>query len=52
MRVRKAHEFREFCRIHRRGYFKDLPVEDAEVVGVPPAMRTEEKGESADAIAG
>ena len=30
----KAHEFREFCRVHRRGIYADLPVEDAEVVDV------------------
>ena len=48
----KAQEFREFCRIHRRGLYKDLPIEDAEVVDVPPAMRKKRNGKSTDAIAG
>ncbi len=48
----KAQEFREFCRIHKRGLYADLPVEDAEVVDVPPAMRKKGNGEGGDAIAG
>ena len=48
----KAWEFREFCRVHRRGLYKDLPVEDPEVVDVPPAMRKKGNGEGGDAIAG
>ncbi len=48
----KAGEFREFCRVHRRGLYKDLPIEDSEVVGVLPAMRKKRNGKSTDAIAG
>ncbi len=48
----KAREFREFCRIHRRGLYADVPVEDAEVVDVPPAMLKKGSSVSADAIAG
>ncbi len=48
----KARDFREFCRVHRRGIYADLPVEDAEVVDVLPAMRKKGSSVSADASAG
>ena len=50
----KAQEFREFCRVNRRGLYKDMPIDDAEVVEdiTPPARRKKGNADSADAIAG